>query len=173
MEQFEEMEDHSVTPKQKRVLEKKKNKEIEEYLNEERQAMEREKYEPRILILGTSDSGKSTLIKQMKILNGSGFTEDEIVHYTNEVYSNVYTICVLLIDNTPSIKKDPRYEGLYEYCVSCLSGARSRTSVASNASTTFVIPTDIASLLSFFWDEIEIQKTMERGSDIGLQDTAG
>ncbi|KAJ3350642.1 hypothetical protein HDU91_006221, partial [Kappamyces sp. JEL0680] len=56
---------------------KQRNQEVEEYLKTEKIKLERSKLEPRILILGTSDSGKSTLIKQLKIMHGGGFTKDE------------------------------------------------------------------------------------------------
>ncbi|KAJ3366570.1 hypothetical protein HDU91_001791 [Kappamyces sp. JEL0680] len=35
------------------------------------------KEEPKLLILGSSDSGKSTLLKQLKILHGGGFGQNE------------------------------------------------------------------------------------------------
>ncbi|KAJ3334616.1 hypothetical protein HDU91_002638, partial [Kappamyces sp. JEL0680] len=56
---------------------KKRNADIELFLKKERDIWELQNAEPRILILGTSDSGKSTLIKQLKILHGNGFTKDE------------------------------------------------------------------------------------------------
>jgi energy-coupling factor transporter ATP-binding protein EcfA2 len=33
--------------------------------------------EPKLLILGASDSGKSTLLKQLKIIHANGFSEEE------------------------------------------------------------------------------------------------
>ncbi|XP_034266086.1 guanine nucleotide-binding protein subunit alpha-14-like isoform X3 [Pantherophis guttatus] len=41
--------------------------------------------------LGTGESGKSTFIKQMKIIHGSGFSEEERKSYTKLVYHNIYS----------------------------------------------------------------------------------
>ncbi|KAG8130674.1 putative Guanine nucleotide-binding protein, partial [Naja naja] len=42
-------------------------------------------------VYGTGESGKSTFIKQMKIIHGSGFTEEERKSYTKLVYQNIYS----------------------------------------------------------------------------------
>ncbi|XP_026559614.1 guanine nucleotide-binding protein subunit alpha-14-like isoform X1 [Pseudonaja textilis] len=47
--------------------------------------------ELKLLLLGTGESGKSTFIKQMKIIHGSGFTEEERKRYTKLVYQNIYS----------------------------------------------------------------------------------
>lgn len=51
---------------------KKNNKKIEEQL-----AKDRRKYKAtqRLLLLGAGESGKSTIVKQMRILHVNGFTE--------------------------------------------------------------------------------------------------
>ncbi|KAJ3306063.1 hypothetical protein HDV03_000600 [Kappamyces sp. JEL0829] len=155
---------------------KQRNQEVEEYLKTEKVKLERSKLEPRILILGTSDSGKSTLIKQLKIMHGGGFTKDEVlwpdnnaiqIHfYTWEVYRNLYTICITLMDNTPAIKDDKRYRPLWEWLAACLD--REYTPACA-----FPVPSsDIACLFSFFWDEEKIQASLEKATEIGLQDTA-
>jgi polynucleotide 5'-kinase involved in rRNA processing len=46
------------------------HRDIEKYLREERKEFEKSLTEPKLLILGSSDSGKSTLLKQIKILHG-------------------------------------------------------------------------------------------------------
>jgi guanine nucleotide-binding protein G(q) subunit alpha len=52
-------------------------KEIEAYLSNERKEYQKYKTDPKLLLLGASDSGKSTLLKQLKILHGGGFSDKE------------------------------------------------------------------------------------------------
>ncbi|KAJ3348309.1 hypothetical protein HDU91_006587 [Kappamyces sp. JEL0680] len=60
---------------------------VERYLKEEKQKWKKLQREPRVLILGSSDSGKSTLLKQLKILHGDGFTPSERIQATNHILS--------------------------------------------------------------------------------------
>lgn len=43
----------------------------------------------KLLLLGTGESGKSTFFKQMKILFGNNFSEEELINYTPFVYTNI------------------------------------------------------------------------------------
>ena len=43
----------------------------------------------KLLFLGAGESGKSTLLKQMTIINGSGFSEEERKNYIALVHSNI------------------------------------------------------------------------------------
>ena len=52
----------------------------------------------KILILGTSNSGKSTLYRQMQIINTAGFSEEERKAYKKIITDNVVD-CILLLLN--------------------------------------------------------------------------
>eukprot|EP01122_Echinamoeba_exundans_P012826 TRINITY_DN547_c0_g2_i1.p1 TRINITY_DN547_c0_g2~~TRINITY_DN547_c0_g2_i1.p1 ORF type:complete len:351 (-),score=76.80 TRINITY_DN547_c0_g2_i1:222-1274(-) len=49
-----------------------------------------EKHAIRILILGTSASGKSTVAKQMKIIHSNGFTNEELENYKQILILNIF-----------------------------------------------------------------------------------
>ncbi|XP_032070503.1 guanine nucleotide-binding protein subunit alpha-14-like isoform X2 [Thamnophis elegans] len=55
--------------------------------------------ELKLLLLGTGESGKSTFIKQMKIIHGSGFSEEERKSYTKLVYHNIYSAIQAMDDS--------------------------------------------------------------------------
>ncbi|KAG9510965.1 E3 ubiquitin-protein ligase HECW2, partial [Fragariocoptes setiger] len=42
----------------------------------------------KLLLLGAGESGKSTIVKQMKIIHDNGFTEDDLRQYKPVIYSN-------------------------------------------------------------------------------------
>eukprot|EP00834_Sanchytrium_tribonematis_P006868 NODE_551_length_6164_cov_0.432811.p1 type:complete len:351 gc:universal NODE_551_length_6164_cov_0.432811:2591-1539(-) len=50
----------------------------------------------KILLLGSGESGKSTLVRQMKIINMNGYSIDELNAFKDPIYSNVYWGCQLL-----------------------------------------------------------------------------
>lgn len=42
-------------------------------------------------LTGTGESGKSTFIKQMRIIHGGGYTDEDKRSYAKLVYQNIYT----------------------------------------------------------------------------------
>lgn len=45
--------------------------------------------EVKVLLLGSGESGKSTIVKQMKILHENGYSQEELIEYKPFVYKNV------------------------------------------------------------------------------------
>jgi len=66
---------------------KRINDEIERQLRKDKRDARREL---KLLLLGTGESGKSTFIKQMRIIHGTGYTEDDRKGYTKLVYQNIF-----------------------------------------------------------------------------------
>ena len=56
--------------------------------------------------VGTGESGKSTFIKQMRIIHGSGYSEDDRKGYIGQVHSNIFMAikALVLAMNQLSIK---------------------------------------------------------------------
>ncbi|KAK6050671.1 g-protein alpha subunit, partial [Cooperia oncophora] len=51
----------------------------------------------KLLLLGAGECGKSTVLKQMRILHNNGFTDDEILQQKRVVYNNTVTAMHQLI----------------------------------------------------------------------------
>jgi ABC-type lipoprotein export system ATPase subunit len=84
------MEDAKDSPRWARLKEEsKESKKIEEYLRQEKKKFLQLQKEPKLLILGSSDSGKSTLLKQLKIIQGKGFSEKEMLEAKHRIWGNV------------------------------------------------------------------------------------
>ncbi|EMG50412.1 Guanine nucleotide-binding protein alpha-2 subunit [Candida maltosa Xu316] len=67
--------------------------------------------EVKVLLLGSGESGKSTIVKQMKILHSNGYSSEELDEYRPFVYKNVLD-CVknvinAIIDLEPDLIKKP------------------------------------------------------------------
>lgn len=66
---------------------KRINQEIEKQLRKDKKDARREL---KLLLLGTGESGKSTFIKQMRIIHGAGYTEEDRKTFTKLVYQNIF-----------------------------------------------------------------------------------
>ncbi|OQV11537.1 Guanine nucleotide-binding protein subunit alpha-11 [Hypsibius exemplaris] len=74
--------DTDETREQKRI-----NAEIEKQLKKDKRDSRREL---KLLLLGTGESGKSTFIKQMRIIHGTGYTEEDRRHFIRLVFQNIF-----------------------------------------------------------------------------------
>ena len=66
-----------------------------------------------VLLSGTGESGKSTFIKQMRIIHGSGYSEDDKRSFIKIVYQNIFMAMNAMIramDTLKIIYKDPNNE---------------------------------------------------------------
>ncbi|XP_010766038.1 guanine nucleotide-binding protein subunit alpha-11-like [Notothenia coriiceps] len=63
-----------------------------------------------MLLLGTGESGKSTFIKQMRIIHGSGYTDEDKKGFTKLVYQNIFTSMQAMIRATENLKIPFKYE---------------------------------------------------------------
>jgi len=50
--------------------------------------------EMKLLLLGASESGKSTFVKQMKIIHGDGYSIDELTSFISIIHGNLLTSMV-------------------------------------------------------------------------------
>lgn len=46
-------------------------------------------YQPNILSVGSGESGKSTIVKQMKIIHQDGFSKEELLPWKLIIYKNI------------------------------------------------------------------------------------
>ena len=138
--------------------------------------MEKKEYlksleEPKILILGSSDSGKSTLLKQLKIMH-SKFTDEEIQDTKYNVYSGIALSLLVLVEHwckANQVTKDTDTDAssdLVEVYSNLLTAAEYLGREESSISE-FVAFSDQAQKL---WSEHRIQDIFEKGQH-GLPDT--
>ncbi|XP_051828364.1 guanine nucleotide-binding protein subunit alpha-15 [Antechinus flavipes] len=71
------------------------DQEINKILMEQKK---RDRGELKLLLLGTGESGKSTFIKQMRIIHGAGYSEEDRKGFTSLVYQNIFTSMQAMIE---------------------------------------------------------------------------
>ncbi|XP_042273160.1 guanine nucleotide-binding protein subunit alpha-11-like [Thunnus albacares] len=64
------------------------DKEIKRILKQQKK---QERREIKILLLGTGESGKTTFIRQMRIIHGRGFSEEERKTFAKCIFQNIFT----------------------------------------------------------------------------------
>ncbi|XP_074923599.1 guanine nucleotide-binding protein G(q) subunit alpha [Chelonoidis abingdonii] len=83
------------------------NDEIERQLRRDKRDARREL---KLLLLGTGESGKSTFIKQMRIIHGSGYSDEDKRGFTKLVYQNIFTAMQAMIRAMETLKIPYKYE---------------------------------------------------------------
>ncbi|KAI9327747.1 guanine nucleotide binding protein, alpha subunit [Zopfochytrium polystomum] len=79
----------------------RRNKEIERQIHED--ALKRGTA-PRILLLGTGDAGKSTIMKQLRLLYGNDYSRDERLQFRMALLDNLFTTARLLVASMQTLQ---------------------------------------------------------------------
>lgn len=66
--------------------EREKSQHIDRELEEDSKRLRRE---CKILLLGSGESGKSTIVKQMKIIHQNGYSQEELKSWKLTIYKNI------------------------------------------------------------------------------------
>ena len=71
------------------------SQEIERQIRRDRH---KSKNELKLLLLGTGESGKSTFVKQMRIIHGTGFSNEDRYSFKNSIYQNTFMAVQSMIE---------------------------------------------------------------------------
>ena len=63
--------------------------------------------ECKILLLGSGESGKSTIVKQMKIIHQNGYNQDELLLYRSVVNKNLVDSAQAIVNAMRKLGVDP------------------------------------------------------------------
>ncbi|KAH8804782.1 G protein alpha subunit [Xylogone sp. PMI_703] len=97
---------------QEDVEQKKRSQMIDRKLEEDSKKLRRE---CKILLLGSGESGKSTIVKQMKIIHQNGYTVDELALYRLTIYKNLIDCSKALIGAMRQFNIEPEEQVNREY----------------------------------------------------------
>ncbi|XP_060604362.1 guanine nucleotide-binding protein G(q) subunit alpha-like, partial [Ruditapes philippinarum] len=159
---------------------KRINQEIERQLRKDKRDARREL---KLLLLGTGESGKSTFIKQMRIIHGTGYSEDDKRSFIKIVYQNIFMAMNAMIRAMDTLKisyKDPNNEERKGEMLELVG--RSLTILEGQENANLIRQIDHETVTSFeqqfveaikaLWADSGIQECYDRRREYQLTDSA-
>lgn len=138
-----------------------RSKQIDKDLRADREQQARE---VKLLLLGAGESGKSTIVKQMKIIHESGYTQDDCIQYKPVVFSNTIQSMIAIIRAMGQLKinfGDPDRA----------HDARQLFNLVSN-SDEGEMPPELADIMKKLWKDSGVQECFMRSREFQLNDSA-
>jgi GTPase SAR1 family protein len=114
----------------------------------------------KMLLLGAGESGKSTIFKQMKIINKDGYSEAERKSFIGIVHSNTVSSMNVLMDAFEKLEVD--MPGDLEALNEQFKGLTEQEK----------LDPDIAAILKKMWEHSATKEIFERKSEFQLNDSA-
>ncbi|KAI5478480.1 G protein alpha subunit [Pseudohyphozyma bogoriensis] len=138
--------------------------------------------EVKILLLGSGESGKSTIVKQMKIIHQNGYSRDELLLFRLTIYKNVVDSAQALVLALRKFKMDPTEavnrayaEKILEYRLdadSLTSSSPGSGLPSSSSSFGGGLSPDIVRSIDSLWHDPIIPTVLDRSSEFYLMDSA-
>ena len=114
---------------------------------------------------GSGESGKSTIVKQMKIIHQNGYTVDELALYRLTIYKNMVDCAKALIGAMRQFQIEPANPQNHEFC-EYLMGYQ------VDADPQKSLDARVGAAVVSFWKDASISQVMEHQSEFYLMDSA-
>ena len=139
---------------------KARNDAIETQLKHDRQMA---KNEIKMLLLGAGESGKSTVLKQMKLIHHGGYNESERESYKEIIYSNTIQSMRAILEAMPQL----------DLTLSPQNDARRAVILALPPQIEAEsLPRDVADAIRTLWRDPGVQEAVRRAREFQLNDSA-
>lgn len=119
----------------------------------------------RIRCIGSGESGKSTIVKQMKIIHLKGYSEDELYNYRATVFKNLIECAKAVIIAMDQFDIEPGSQEIKGYCDYLLG-----YTVESGPSAH--IEPKVATAVQALWHDPCIERLMQHATEFYLMDSA-
>lgn len=136
------------------------SREIQRRLDQDRKQSDKEL---KLLLLGTGESGKSTFIKQMRIIHGKGYSPDDRKGYRSLVHSNVVMAIQGLLSGATQLDMQLTGSSNQEYA---------EVIAAVNFKEVTLISPEQFEAIRSLWQDPVIVKAYERRREFHLSDSA-
>ncbi|QRV79582.1 G-protein alpha subunit [Ceratobasidium sp. AG-Ba] len=139
---------------------KARNDEIESQLKKDRMNA---KNEIKMLLLGAGESGKSTVLKQMKLIHHGGYNNQERESYKEIIFSNTLQSMRAILEAMPAldISLQPQNDA-----------RRSIIMALPGQMENDYLPPDVADALSSLWQDPGVREAVRRSREFQLNDSA-
>lgn len=138
--------------------EKALNREVEKQLKEAKAKMSSQ---VKVLLLGSGDSGKSTILKQMRLIHKVPFSPQEIESYRQLVFENLTRGMSYLLD--AMLDMELEVEEKNQHYIDFIMNARDLRDREP-------FPMDYYEPLKSLWQDDIVQKAWQRGNEAALPD---
>uniref|UniRef100_G3NY38 Guanine nucleotide binding protein (G protein), alpha transducing activity polypeptide 2 n=1 Tax=Gasterosteus aculeatus aculeatus TaxID=481459 RepID=G3NY38_GASAC len=132
--------------------EDKKSKELEKQLQED---ADKDSKTVKLLLLGAGESGKSTIVKQMKILHQGGYTKEEQLEFRAIIYGNILQSVLAIVRGMEML-----------WIFLCLQNL-------SDSIEEGTMPAELADVIMKLWKDTGLQAAFDRAAEFQLNDSAG
>jgi len=140
---------------------KKRNADIDSRIRRDKEAL---RNEVKMLLLGAGESGKSTILKQMKLIHDSGYSREEREAYREIVFSNTIQSMRVILEAMVSMNisfSDPENAKQKEVIMELPHQIEAD-----------VMPTKVAAAVKALWTDAGIQACFNRSREYQLNDSA-
>ncbi|KAK5894523.1 hypothetical protein CesoFtcFv8_011206 [Champsocephalus esox] len=138
-----------------------RSKMIDKNLRDDR---EKSAKEVKLLLLGAGESGKSTLVKQMKIIHEDGYSEEECKQYKVVVYSNTIQSIMAIIRAMGRLK--------IEFGDAARADDARQLFVLASSAEEGVLPSELTTVIQRLWGDVGVQTCFDRSREYQLNDSA-
>ena len=118
----------------------------------------------KLLLLGTGESGKSTIVKQMRIIHQAGYTQQECKHYTPVVYSNTIQSLCAIISAMGKLQID--------FADPCRQQEAKILFEMTRTSNEIELTPSLGKLMELLWKDAGVQHCFLRSREYHLNDSA-
>ncbi|PYI32360.1 guanine nucleotide-binding protein subunit alpha gpaB [Aspergillus aculeatinus CBS 121060] len=144
------------------VEQKRRSQAIDRKLEEDSRRLRRE---CKILLLGSGESGKSTIVKQMKIIHQNGYTVEELSLYRLTVYKNLLDCAKSLIAAYHQFSLEPSSQKVRDYIQYIFE-------YNINPDPNVPLDSKVGDAITYLWNDPCTSTVLEHQNEFYLMDSA-
>ncbi|KAJ1795941.1 guanine nucleotide-binding protein subunit alpha [Coemansia sp. RSA 2399] len=146
----------------KEILEEKRNNdEIDNQLRRERMNL---RNEVKMLLLGAGESGKSTIIKQMKLIHDGGYSQEERESFKEVIFSNTIQSMRVLLEAMDALHITLQ-RGENQGHANVIMNMPSQIEAEN-------LPIEVTSAVKALWTDDGVRECFKRSNEFQLNDSA-